>query len=104
MACCIINFQRTCPVFHGLLLLKKFNQIKAEITGYTDNVGQDATNLSLSQQRAYAIYSFLTSKGVPAARLSYAGLGEAKPVASNLTAEGREKNRRVEINISMMSP
>lgn len=69
----------------------------ADVVGHTDNVGGDATNLALSQRRADAVVAYLASKGVPAANLSAKGEGEAKPIADNATAEGRQQNRRMEI-------
>ncbi len=70
------------------------------IEGYTDSVGSDAYNLRLSQARAQAVQLALTQRGVAATRISAKGLGEASPVASNDTAEGRQRNRRVEVVIS----
>lgn len=70
------------------------------IEGYTDSVGSEAYNRGLSMQRAEAVKTALTQRGVDAARVSVQGLGEASPVASNTTAEGRQRNRRVEIVIS----
>jgi OmpA-OmpF porin, OOP family len=65
------------------------------IEGHTDSVGSDAYNLKLSDRRAKAVYDYLTSRGVDPARLSSIGHGEAKPIADNATAEGRQLNRRV---------
>ena len=74
-------------------------EIKVEIQGYTDNVGSSSYNKKLSLKRAEAVKSFLISKGVSADRLTAAGMGEANPVASNKTAEGRSLNRRIEFKI-----
>jgi len=68
-------------------------------TGHTDWTGTDAYNLKLSMRRANAVKAFLVSKGVPADRVFTEGKGESKPVASNRTAEGRAKNRRVEVEV-----
>ena len=65
------------------------------IEGHTDSVGSDAYNLKLSDRRAKSVYDYLTSRGVDPARLSSIGHGEAKPIADNATAEGRQLNRRV---------
>jgi general secretion pathway protein A len=70
---------------------------KAEIRGYTDSVGAVNYNLSVSAFRANSIKSYLTGKGVNASNLSAQGLGPKNPIASNDTLEGREQNRRVEI-------
>ncbi len=70
-----------------------------QITGYTDNVGNDADNLKLSENRSKAVVEFLISKGIESKRLSYKGFGKAKPVADNSTEEGRALNRRTEFVI-----
>lgn len=67
--------------------------------GYTDSIGSDAYNLGLSERRANAVKAYLVSKGVPADRIYTEGKGKADPIASNATAAGRAKNRRVEIEI-----
>ena len=66
-------------------------------TGHTDNVGSDAYNQKLSERRAAAVKDYLVSKGIPAAKITTIGKGESQPVATNKTAEGRQKNRRVDI-------
>lgn len=71
-----------------------------EVEGYTDSVGGDALNLALSQRRANAVRAALVSRGVEGTRITTNGMGKASPVASNDTAEGRQRNRRVEIVIS----
>jgi OOP family OmpA-OmpF porin len=71
--------------------------VKAEIQGYTDNVGDPKTNVFLSQHRAKAIMDVLVEKyKIDPARLTAKGYGEENPIAPNDTKEGREKNRRVE--------
>lgn len=70
------------------------------IEGYTDSVGSDALNLDLSQRRAESVREALVSRGLEGARVSTHGLGKANAVASNSTAAGRQRNRRVEIVIS----
>ncbi|PXW13002.1 MULTISPECIES: OmpA family protein [Chryseobacterium] len=70
------------------------------IYGYTDSKGADAYNLKLSQRRADAVKSYLVGKGIASARMFTKGEGEAMPVASNDTDEGRAKNRRVEFAIT----
>jgi len=75
--------------------LNQYPDVNIEVAGYTDSVGNDAYNLRLSQQRAEAVRDFLIGKGVAASRLSAKGYGEADPIASNDTEEGRERNRRV---------
>jgi len=80
-------------------LLSDNNEIKIKIVGHTDNVGQDADNLRLSEQRAKSVYEALIIKGINRTRLSYEGKGETMPIASNDTAEGRKQNRRTEFFI-----
>ncbi len=65
----------------------------------TDSTGRDETNLVLSQQRAEAVLGALVERGIAAERLTAAGLGKAKPIASNETQAGRSQNRRVEIYV-----
>jgi outer membrane protein OmpA-like peptidoglycan-associated protein len=70
-----------------------------DVYGHTDSTGSDAFNQTLSESRARTVMNYLITKGVPAARLRSQGFGETMPIASNDTAEGRSKNRRVEIKI-----
>jgi len=72
---------------------------KLTINGFTDNVGNAASNVKLSQSRANAVKEFLVSKGVAKERLTAKGFGSKNPVANNKTAEGRARNRRVEFKI-----
>jgi outer membrane protein OmpA-like peptidoglycan-associated protein len=76
---------------------------RISVKGYTDSTGPRSYNLSVSQFRANAIKSYLVGKGVAAGNISAKGMGPDKPIASNNTAEGREKNRRVEIEIDRSS-
>ncbi len=73
-----------------------------EINGHTDNVGNDESNLMLSQKRAASVVSYLLGKGIASSRLDSAGFGETQPVAPNETDEGRALNRRVEFVIIKM--
>jgi outer membrane protein OmpA-like peptidoglycan-associated protein len=73
-----------------------------EINGHTDNVGDDESNLSLSQKRAAAVVTYLLGKGVASTRLDSRGFGETQPVAPNESDEGRALNRRVEFVIIKM--
>jgi outer membrane protein OmpA-like peptidoglycan-associated protein len=82
----------------GLSMLIKANKNwNIHLSGHTDNVGEDIYNVYLSEQRSISAKKFLVSCGVEADRLTYDFFGEAKPVATNQTPEGRYKNRRVEI-------
>lgn len=67
------------------------------IVGHTDSTGSDAVNNPLSRDRADSVRSYLTDRGVSASRIETAGRGSREPLASNSTADGRAKNRRVEI-------
>lgn len=70
-----------------------------DVYGHTDSTGSDAYNQTLSENRARTVANFLISQGVSSSRIRSQGFGETMPVASNDTAEGRMKNRRVEIKI-----
>lgn len=80
--------------------LKACPNAHATINGYTDNSGTEAVNVPLSANRAQAVADFLVAQGVTADHLMVRGLGSINPVASNDTADGRAKNRRVEIVVS----
>jgi general secretion pathway protein A len=69
------------------------------IQGYTDSYGNDGYNKKLSETRAKIVESYFIKKGISASKLKSIGLGSKNPIASNMTAEGREKNRRVELKI-----
>lgn len=79
--------------------LNKYPNSTVQVIGHTDNTGAAAYNLNLSRQRASAVASELIGGGVSSGRISAIGRGEDRPVASNLTPEGRAQNRRVEIII-----
>ncbi len=76
--------------------LESHPTLHVAINGYTDSQGDPAANLTLSQQRADAVSAHLASRGVPADVLSATGYGDANPISSNDTADGRAANRRVE--------
>jgi len=77
---------------------------KIVVEGHTDNVGDDAANLTLSQARADAVVAYLVQKGVAADRLQAIGYGETRPIADNKRSKGREKNRRVELKVMITAP
>jgi outer membrane protein OmpA-like peptidoglycan-associated protein len=81
-------------------VIEQHPDLHLTIEGHTDSIGTDDANLKLSQERADMVRSFLAEQGLPPQNLSAEGLGKADPVADNSTAEGRQKNRRVEIIIS----
>ncbi|MFY0601723.1 MAG: OmpA family protein [Cyclobacteriaceae bacterium] len=80
-------------------LLNKHEDFKLKISGYTDNTGDPAYNVDLSDKRAHAAESYIVSKGIDASRVSAKGYGAENPIADNDSAEGRAKNRRVEFEI-----
>jgi len=80
-------------------ILKAYPQVKIRIGGYTDNTGDAAANLQLSQQRADNVMAELTRLGVDPARMNAKGYGEESPVADNSTEEGRQKNRRISLRV-----
>ena len=80
--------------------LKQFPERKVLIEGFTDSVGNDGYNRSLSERRAQAAGDALVQRGVDRARISARGFGKSHPVASNGSPEGRAMNRRVEIVIA----
>lgn len=80
--------------------LLKLKNKKLEVIGNTDNQGLRASNLALSNARAETVKSYLSSKGIIAESMSSLGQGPDRPVASNDTAEGRARNRRIEFRIA----
>ncbi len=80
-------------------VLKEFNKTVVEVAGHTDSDGTDAYNLSLSQRRAAAVSQYLQNQQINPQRLITIGVGEARPVADNSTAAGKQLNRRVEITM-----
>ncbi len=80
-------------------VLKENPDVKVEIAGHTDSVGTEKYNQALSERRANTVYNYLVSKGISKDRFRVVGYGELKPATSNATAEGRAKNRRVELNV-----
>lgn len=77
----------------------QYPNLKVEISGHTDNVGDEKANQKLSEDRALAVKSALVKMGVDASRINTAGFGSTKPVGSNDSEEGRLKNRRIEFKI-----
>jgi outer membrane protein OmpA-like peptidoglycan-associated protein len=79
--------------------LKTYPQLRIEIMGHTDNVGNEKFNLTLSENRAKAVAQYLIRQGIDPKRIQARGYGEKHPVASNDTDEGRALNRRTEFKI-----
>ncbi|MDB5505880.1 MAG: cell envelope biosis protein OmpA [Devosia sp.] len=82
------------------LVLKKFPKTIVDVYGHTDSSGDDAYNLQLSQRRAVAVATLLSSQGVDQRRFFIEGRGEIDPISTNATEVGRATNRRVEIKLS----
>lgn len=80
-------------------LLLDNSKMTIEVSGHTDNVGNDANNMKLSSDRAQAVVQWLLDKGINTSRLTSKGYGETKPIGVNTTEEGKQLNRRVEFTI-----
>lgn len=81
-------------------ILKAFPKVSVKLGGYTDNTGDPAMNLRLSQERAEAVKTAIVSQGINTRRLEAEGYGKEHPVASNDTYEGRTQNRRIAILVT----
>lgn len=73
--------------------------VRIEISGHTDDVGNDELNQTLSENRAKAVYQYLIANKIDASRLVYKGYGKTQPIAPNTTEEGRKNNRRTEFKV-----
>ncbi|MBW2631148.1 MAG: OmpA family protein [Deltaproteobacteria bacterium] len=78
-------------------ILEDNPSVNVRLEGHTDNIGSEAYNQKLSESRATAVMNYFIKKGISADRLSAVGYGYTKPIASNETSAGRDKNRRVEL-------
>lgn len=92
------------PSFHAPLnslaqSFLQYDQNTIDIVGHTDSTGSYQHNMDLSQRRAQSVAAYMQGRGVPYSRMSVLGMGPDQPVATNSTAEGRQENRRVEINL-----
>ncbi len=74
--------------------------LNLQVEGHTDSVGSDDMNQQLSERRAGSVRDYLVQEGVPEAAVTSRGFGKTQPVASNDTAEGRQRNRRVELVVT----
>jgi OOP family OmpA-OmpF porin len=91
----VINEIGVKDLFNAIRFLREHPNTVAEIEGHTDSVGSDDYNQGLSERRADAIKLAIVNSGIDASRLSTVGYGESRPIATNDTDEGRQKNRRV---------
>jgi outer membrane protein OmpA-like peptidoglycan-associated protein len=80
--------------------MRDYPERSVRIEGHTDSAGSDDTNQGLSERRAQAVREALLQRGLEAPRIGAVGYGEARPIADNETAAGRQQNRRVEIVVS----
>ena len=80
--------------------MRDYPERSVRIEGHTDSAGSDLTNQTLSEQRAEAVRRALLERNLEAARITTLGYGEARPIAGNESAGGRQQNRRVEIVVS----
>ena len=87
------NLDKLVPVF------KEYADTDIKIYGYTDSKGSESYNLDLSTQRATAVKSYLSGRGLSSGRFAVIGMGEAEPIETNDTDTGRSLNRRVEFAI-----
>jgi len=84
---------------NGVTTLKRRSDIHVEVAAHTDSIGSAAYNQALSERRAASVKAYLISHGINANRLTSKGYGESQPVANNMEATGRAKNRRVELRV-----
>jgi OOP family OmpA-OmpF porin len=91
----------TDPVLEEVVQIMKAHPeiIRVRVEGHTDKVGKPKYNLALSDRRAKTVKEYLISHGIESSRLTSKGFGMTRPIATNKTAEGRSRNRRVEIHI-----
>lgn len=92
------------PVLNSVsTVLREFDKTVVDVAGHADSVGPDDKNMLLSQRRAASVGAYLVGQGVGEQRLIVQGYGETRPVADNATAEGRQRNRRVEITLAPLT-
>ncbi|HLK10201.1 MAG TPA: OmpA family protein [Candidatus Binatia bacterium] len=84
-------------VDHAVQVLQANPSMRVVVEGHTDSIGSDAYNMRLSGRRAETVRDYMVEKGISASRITTRAMGKKDPVASNATAEGRAKNRRVDI-------
>jgi len=86
-----------------ILVLNEFNKTLINVYGHTDSDGSDTYNQTLSERRAASVGSYLTSHQIDANRVMTMGFGETRPIASNDTSDGKQKNRRVELELAPLT-
>ena len=83
----------------AIKVLKQYEELRIMVSGHTDNVGDAANNVELSQARANAVKEYMVGKGIDAGRVETRGAGPNEPVADNATDKGRQENRRIEFKL-----
>jgi OOP family OmpA-OmpF porin len=86
-------------LLHAVKVLNSNPNLKVEIIGHSDNLGEEKFNLKISLERAQTVKSYLIGKGIDSNRLSVSGKGSAEPISDNNTANGRAMNRRIEFRV-----
>ena len=81
------------------MFFKEFPDTNILVVGHTDSVGAEESNMTLSKNRAYAVTNYLSQNGISTGRLKTNWFGETQPMHDNATADGRAKNRRVNVAI-----
>lgn len=98
-----INPQFTDVLHSVALVLKEYDKTLIDVDGYTDSTGTAQYNQLLSQARAQSVADNLEAQGILPARVAVQGFGEANPIASNATPEGRAQNRRVALRLAPLT-
>lgn len=94
--------EQSYPILNQVVdLLKRYPNYNLRIEGYTDQVGNEISNQTLSEERARACFFYLNEKGVAKTRMTHKGYGETRPIATNGTKAGRQQNRRVEFHLDL---
>lgn len=88
----------------GVAALQLLPEARLEITGHTDDLGDEGTNLALSQARAQIVVNWMVERGIAPDRVIAIGAGESEPIADNATPDGREANRRIEAVLVGITP
>ena len=95
-----IRPKSTATLDEALKVLKDYPDLRLEISGHTDDVGNHDQNVALSQSRADAVKAYFVSRGIEPSRISTRGAGPDQPIADNKTPDGKQKNRRIEFRLS----
>ena len=95
-----LKAESTSILDHAVEVLTQQAAVSVRVEGHTDSRGSDAYNMTLSDKRAKSVMTYLVNKGIDAARLTSAGMGESTPVAPNDSAENMAKNRRVDLVVT----